>query len=175
MIVRLIFFFFLAILTESVFSAGAAVVGLASLPFAFIPVAVAYGAFFQLPFEAILTAALVGFVVDCLSGSPIGLNMLAHVILWLICGLFAAWIGKPRWVIMFGFVILASFIYRILLIIIGWGFSFGSINFEISTLLFAPLLDGIVGYFLLRGLIGLLTKAELGDLSLVSSQQVRLH
>lgn len=175
MIKRVSFFFILALIMENLYAAGSVIFGLNSLPLAFIPIVVAFGAFFQLPFEAILTAFVVGITTDCIAGSALGLNVLAECLLWLICALCASWIGKPRWIILFAFTIFASVLYRIILYLLTWLFSSPSLNFGWLSLVLAPVFDGLVGYFLLRRIISVFTKSELGDLPQITPQHVKLR
>lgn len=172
---RFCFFLLFTLLSESVLAASSVVFGFSSLPFTVIPIVAIYSAFFYLPFEAIVTAAGVGFIVDCLGGSPIGFNILAQIILWLICALLAAWIGKPRWLIVFGFAVFSSFLYRIILYLIAGAFGSISTNFNLPALLLAPLLDGAVGYFLLKRVINVFTKSDICEPGLISSPHVTVR
>lgn len=79
------------------FEAGFAVVlGSTSLPVAPAVVLVAYAALVEPPVEAALTASCLGLVLDALSGSPLGLNMLACLLALLAGRFFARRVSSPR-------------------------------------------------------------------------------
>ncbi|MDP2341590.1 MAG: hypothetical protein Q8O67_11565 [Deltaproteobacteria bacterium] len=80
--------------------------GLPALPITPGAVVCAYAALTQPPIEAAVTAALVGLVVDALSGSPIGVSSLALVITLLIARLGVAVVPVGRGFTAFAFVAL---------------------------------------------------------------------
>lgn len=86
----------LALVLTSFQAALAVVLGVSSLPFVPGVVLVAYAALVDPPVEAAITATLVGLVVDALSGTPLGLNVLACLLALLTGRLFAPWVLQPR-------------------------------------------------------------------------------
>jgi rod shape-determining protein MreD len=77
--------------------AGAAVAfGLDGLPLTPAVVLVAYAALAEPPVEAAVSAILLGLVLDAVSGSPLGLNMLACLIALLSGRLLSSWVSAPR-------------------------------------------------------------------------------
>ena len=81
---------------HALISASAVVFGFEGLPIAPAVVLVAYAALAEPPIEAAISAAFLGFVLDALTGAPVGLNMLACVVAFFLAWPNALWVSSPR-------------------------------------------------------------------------------
>jgi hypothetical protein len=86
----------LALLLTAAQASLAVTLGVSSLPFVPGVILVAYAALVDPPVEAAISATLVGLVVDALSGTPLGLNVLACLLALLVGRLFVPWVTAPR-------------------------------------------------------------------------------
>lgn len=133
--------------------AFAAVFGAENFFAATAPVAVIFCVFFLGPLEGIVVMLGMGFLIDAVSGMPIGFNMIALLILWCASSLAASWlIGRPQWWVLGFFVLSSSWVYRI-----GMGF-IG--NWGLKSLILAPFFDAIIGLILIRVLHAALVRAK---------------
>ncbi len=154
-----------ALLFHSLIGALAVAFSMQSLPVMIIPAVLTYMAFFSSPAESLATALVTGFIVDSLTGVPLGIAIIAQILVWFISAIAAAWIGKPRAVIIIMFICFMSFTYRLMLYLMQLvsGVYFG--NFKLADLLLMPIVDCLIGYLIFEAILKLFSRFRLLDQS----------
>jgi rod shape-determining protein MreD len=93
---RSLLFALLALLATAFLAALAVPLGVLSVPIVPGVILVAYAAIVDPPVEAAITAALVGLTMDAMAGTPLGVNVLACVLVLVASRLVIAWVTQPR-------------------------------------------------------------------------------
>ncbi len=157
-VLLLVLFSSLYFLTITIFPV---VFRLEALPLAIAPLIIAFSIFFQNPIEGFSLVFIMGFILDAFSAMPIGVNSTVLFLLWFGSIAAIAWLGKPDWLMIFILIIAISIIYRIAMFFLQY-LLFGQAGyFEWVTLLWAPILDGMIGICLVRFLHNLLVRLKL--------------
>lgn len=94
----------------------------ASMPLLPGVVLVAYAALVEPPVAAALAASTLGLLVDALSGTPLGLHMLASLVALLVGRLAADWVSAPRGVPAFLFTATMAGAYHVVVVTLPWMF-----------------------------------------------------
>ena len=94
--------------------------------------------------EGLWALVFAGILIDSLTGSLMGVNMVLLVILGAVGMAFSSWLGKPHWPMMVTFLFGTSLVYRLSMIQAGnWGF---------WNLILGPMADALVGFMIFYGL-----------------------
>ncbi len=156
-VLLLVFFsslYFLLIITLPV------VFRLETLPLAIAPLIIAFSIFFQNPIEGFSFVFIMGLILDAFSAMPIGVNSTVLFLLWFGSIAAISWLGKPDWLMIFILIIAISITYRIAMFFIQYSLFAHAGFFEWVTLLWAPILDGMIGICLIRFLHNLLVRLK---------------
>jgi cell shape-determining protein MreD len=138
----------LGLLLHAAESAVAVILGMTSLPVAPAVVLVAYAALVEPPVEASLSASSLGLVLDALSGSPLGLNMLACLLALLLGRLAAGWVSSPRGLGAFAFASLLSAGYYLFVLTLLFVFGTDRESFGLQGLTTTSLMNGLLALLL---------------------------
>jgi rod shape-determining protein MreD len=139
----------LGLLLHAIVAALAVALGWDALPVAPAVVLVAYAALAEPPIEAAISATLLGFMLDALSGSPIGMNMLACLLALLVGRLAAGAVAAPRGLGAFVFGGGMSMGYHLFLLIVLLMFGGERESFGLLSILSTGLFDGLVALVLM--------------------------
>lgn len=96
--------------------------GVSSLPILPAVVLVAYAALVEPPVVAALAASTIGLLLDAVSGTPLGLNMLACLLALLLGRSAADWIHSPRGMPAFLFTAAMAAGYHVFVVTLPWAF-----------------------------------------------------
>ena len=142
---RVILAFLIATVACAILSTISVAFGIRDLPLSMVPWVLVFSVCFLGMAVGLFLLLLFGFVVDVLSGLSIGLHIGLFFVVWFLFSSFLAWVGKPRWEVIGGFVFLASCMYRILL----WGMmsvvSLHRGSVEWTAFAIAPFFDALLG------------------------------
>jgi hypothetical protein len=138
-------------------------IGVEAIPLVVAPLLITYAVFFQGLLDALVAIFAVGFLVDAVSGMPIGTNMALIFVLWFGARAALGWLGKPHWSVIFIFVVVISLLYRLLLGATLYFFTQSTGNIEWFSLVWPPLADGLVGIVFLRVLYKILVQLRLTE------------
>lgn len=130
-------------------NASAVIWDIADFPLTLLPAVWVFAAYYQKPSEGLWTSLLAGFVIDGLTGMPIGANGLISVIGFALCFMGGLWLGRPSHAVLWAFVAASSFLYRLLLapiLLVLWS---RSSNMEWWSTIWAPPIDGLIGLLLI--------------------------
>ena len=108
------------------------------------------------PLEYLCVFLLVGIMVDSLSGCMIGINSLASIILSTFFNTFKIFSGRIITSYIFFYVLISSFCYRILFLLLQLFFSDEKINFSVISLFIGPFLDALINFIFFYALIKIL-------------------
>lgn len=86
----------LALAATAILAALAVPLSLTTVPIVPGVILVAYAAIVDPPVEAAISAALVGLTMDALAGTPLGVNVLACVLVLVASRLVIGWVTQPR-------------------------------------------------------------------------------
>ena len=139
----------LGLLLHAIVAALAVALGWDALPVAPAVVLVAYAALAEPPIEAAISATLLGFMLDALSGSPIGMNMLACLLALLLGRLAAGAVAAPRGLGAFVFGGAMSMGYHLFLLIVLFMFDSEREAFGILGILSTAVFDGLLALVLM--------------------------
>jgi rod shape-determining protein MreD len=154
-------------------SALAVVIGATSLPVAPAVVLVGYAALVEPPVEASLTASSLGLVLDALSGSPLGLNMLACLLALLLGRLAAGWVTSPRGLSAFLFASVLSAGYYLFVLSLLFIFGTERESFGLQGLVTTSLTNGALALVLFPACQRLLIWAGLEERSKTMEERLR--
>jgi rod shape-determining protein MreD len=138
----------LGLLLHALEAGLAVVLGSSSLPLAPAVVLVAYAALVEPPVEAALTASCLGLVLDALSGSPLGLNMLACLFALLAGRLLARRVTSPRGVAAFLFATGMSAGYSLFVLTLLYVFGTARESFGLQGVVSSSLANGALSLLL---------------------------
>lgn len=138
----------LALLLHALESGLAVVLGATSLPVAPAVVLVAYAALVEPPVEAALTASSLGLVLDALSGTALGLNMLACLLVLLLGRFAAPRVPSPRGVSAFLFAALLSAGYHTLVLTLLYVFEAQRESFGFQGIVTTSIANGLLALLL---------------------------
>lgn len=159
-------FYFILIITAPVF------LGVNFIPLTIIPLTVVYAVFYKKIDSGFILVLLMGITIDFYSGVFIGLYITIALMLWIGCLSVANMMGKPEPFTMVIFIAVMSIIYRIISFVINYAISGNAGYFQFLILLWAPILDGLIGIFLISLLDSLLIKLKLADPHLDLSERL---
>lgn len=144
--------------------AGAAVAfGLEGLPLTPAVVLVAYAALAEPPVEAAVSAVLLGLVLDAVSGSPLGLNMLACLIALLSGRVLSSWVSAPRGLPALAFAAGMSAGYHLFILVLRVLFAGHREVKGVLDVVAVALGDGVLALFLMPTVQWALVKLGLED------------
>lgn len=123
--------------------------GLSSLPVVPAVVLVAYAALVEPPVVAAVSAAVLGLILDALSGSPLGLNMLACLLALLSGRLASGWVAAPRGLGAFLFTGTLAAGYHLFVVTLLYVFGIHPESFAIQGVLSEALWNGLFGVVVL--------------------------
>ncbi len=138
----------LGLLLHALEAGLAVVLGVTSIPLAPAVVLVAYAALVEPPVEAALTASSLGLVLDALSGSALGLNMLACLLVLLLGRVAAARVPSPRGVSGFLFAALLSAGYHLLVLTLLYVFEADRESFAVQGIVTTSISNGLLSLLL---------------------------
>jgi len=153
----------LGLLLHAIQAALAVALGVTSLPLAPAVVLVAYAALVEPPVEAALAASSLGLVLDALSGSPLGLNMLACLLALLLGRLAAGVVSSPRGIPAFLFASVLSAGYHLFVLTLLFVFGTDRESFGLQGILSASLANGLLALLLFPLLQRLLVSVGLEE------------
>lgn len=90
--------------------------------------------------EGLWVLIFAGILIDSLTGSITGVNMVLLVFLGAIGMGLSSWLGKPHWPMIIAFFCGTSLVYRLMMVQMG---NWGGVN-----LIFGPMLDACIGFFI---------------------------
>jgi hypothetical protein len=94
--------------------------------------------------EGLWALIFAGILIDSLTGSLTGVNMVLLAILGATGMAMSAWLGKPHWPMIVTFLLGTSLVYRLAMVQAGnWGF---------WNLILGPIADAFVGFMIFYGL-----------------------
>lgn len=162
----------LGLLLHAVQAAVAVAFGWESMPVAPAVVLVAYAALAEPPVEAAITATFLGLILDALSGSPIGLNMLSCLLALLVGRLAARWVTAPRgWgALAFGAALSAG--YHLFLLILLKTFGAYREGLGILSVLSTALWDGLLSVVLMPATQWLLVAVRLEEREVTATERL---
>lgn len=102
--------------------------------------------------EGLCVLIFAGILIDSLTGSITGINMVLLVFLGLLGMGLSYWLGKPHWPMLVMFLLGTSLLYRIIMVQIG--------NFGMWNLIGGPVADTCVGCLIFYGLLRRVIKMD---------------
>ena len=161
---RALFLALLALVLTAATGAFAVMFGWTSMPLVPGVLLVAYAAIVDPPVEAAVSAALIGFVVDALVGTPLGVNVLACVAVLVGSRFVVGFVPAPRGVPSFLFVAGFSAVHALLALSLLFLFQRRE-SFGLYALLATALVNGVASlalFPLVRRLLIMLRLEERG-------------
>lgn len=164
----------LGVLLHAIMAALAVTLGWNALPVAPAVVLVAYAALAEPPIEAAISATLLGFILDALSGSPIGMNMLACLLALLVGRLAAGAVAAPRGWGAFAFGGLMSMGYHLFLLVVLFMFDSSREAFGLLGILSTAIFDGWAALFLMPAAQALFISLGLEEREVTMTERLTL-
>lgn len=146
--IRVLFLAGMALLLHGMQAALAVSFGVSSLPVLPAVVLVAYAALVEPPVVAALAASTIGLLLDALSGSPLGLNMLACLLALLLGRSAAEWIHAPRGTPAFLFTAAMAAGYHVFVVTLPWAFGPHPDEWVISGFMSTAWWNGVASLFI---------------------------
>ena len=151
----------LALILHAALAALAVTFGSSGLPIAPAVVLVAYAALAEPPLEASVSAALLGLILDCLTGAPVGMNMLACIAALWVARPLTARVTSPRsWS---AFLFAAGLAAGYALFVRGLLWIFAREHFGIQGIFTTAITSGVVALLLFPGLSALMVRFGLEE------------
>lgn len=146
--IRVVLLACMALLLHAVQAGLAVAFGVSSLPILPAVVLVAYAALVEPPVVAALAASTIGFLLDALSGTPLGLNMLACLLALLLGRSAADWIQSPRGMPAFLFAAAMAAGYHVFVVTLPWAFGPHPDEWIISGFMSTAWWNGVAAWFI---------------------------
>ena len=90
--------------------------------------------------EGLWALIFAGILIDSLTGSITGVNMVLLAFLGLFGMGLSSWLGKPHWPMIVCFLLGTSLVYRLMMVQLG--------NWGLSNLFLGPVIDACVGFMI---------------------------
>lgn len=116
-------------------------------------------------FETLFICLICGLISDILGGLLLGSNMLLMLFLTFILSMFNIFSGRLHQQVQIYYVVLVSFIYRVLSLILSLIFLGNKANIFLTQLLLGPLIDGLISIVFFKLLVKMLSLVKAIDQS----------
>lgn len=160
---RVLLLTLLAVVLHSAAAALPVVFGTPALPLLPGVLLVAYAALVEPPVSAALAVSSMGLLVDALSGTPLGLHMLASLVALLVGRLAADWVSVPRGLPAFLFTAVMAGAYHIVVVTLPWMFGPHPDEWRVSGFLSTALWNGFAALGLFPFVQGILVRLGLEE------------
>lgn len=127
------------------------------------PLVLVFAVQFLKPIEVMPVGLLCGVIIDVLGGFPIGLNMLLLVNLGLLLGVFKVFSGRISRRELVYYVMVISFLYRLILLLVNLVLFYDKANIFVVPLLLGPIFDGLISVIFYPLLVRVLSLFKVFD------------
>lgn len=163
----------LALVLHALQAAAAVSLGVSGLPMVPAVVLVAYAALAEPPVEAAVSATFLGLVLDALSGSPLGLNILACLLALFVGRLSAGMVAGPFGASAFAFAAVLSAGYHLFVLFLLTVFGAPRGGLGIGSVLWTGFVDGLLAVVLMPMVQWLFVRLGLEEREVTLKERLR--